>query len=358
LLGKGKQSASTLRLTWTQLIRLTDVKRPCDFFSDVNTSGGPETKSLDFFFDIPHAKPVANPYIHPTQTLPSSTHFQASKYIMSHTALSDREAIEGVCEVSYQVDARFLLQDSVVFQTYCPVNVISLPDPKVSAAAKMLATEHKSIAKPAMLYRPWRRGKGDLWINVLEPEPITWKPGAQPTCHPVNFFVKLSLTQSTKAILQPVQCSVQARWESVSRFSVIAQSNEASISNSSDPTLNMCKTTILKEQHAKLLFPPWYQIPADEGESTTTTTLTLVPPPLSAGSTFSTDLMSMSYIVDLVLSVNDPRGLGGSLSCGFRIPVSLSLSGARRTAAKEHPRYRHFVLRNATDDIDPPHYVR
>lgn len=277
---------------------------------------------------------------------------------MSHTALSDREAIEGICEVSYQVDARFLLQDSVVFQTYCPVDVVSLPDPKVSAAAKMLATEHKSIAKPAMLYRPWRRGKGDLWINVLEPEPITWKPGARQTCHPVNFFVKLSLPQSAKAALQPVECSVQARWESISRFSVIAQNNEPSISNSSDPTLNMCKTTVLKDQHAKLLFPPWYQIPAEEGESTTTTTLTLIPPPLSTGSTFSTDLMSMAYIVDLVLSVNDPRGLGGSLSTGFRIPVSLSLPETRHSALKEHPRFRHFVLRNASDDMDPPHYVR
>jgi hypothetical protein len=277
---------------------------------------------------------------------------------MSHTALSDRETIEGICEASYQVDARFLFQDSVVFQTYCPVDVLSLPDPKASAAAKMLATEHKSIAKPAMLYRPWRRGKGDLWINVLEPEPITWKPGAQQTCHPVNICVKLSLPQSAKAALQPVECSVQARWESISRFSVIAQNNDPSICNNSDPILNMSKTTVLKDQHAKLLFPPWYQIPAEEGESTTTTTLTLIPPPLSMGSTFSTDLMSLTYIVDLVLSVNNPRGLGGSLSSAFRIPISLSFSETRRSAAKEHPRYRHFVLRNASDDIDPPHYVR
>jgi hypothetical protein len=120
----------------------------------------------------------------------------------------------------------------------------------------------------------------------------------------------------------------------------------------------MSKTTVLKDQHAKLLFPPWYQIPAEEGESTTTTTLTLIPPPLNMGSTFSTDLMSLTYIVDLVLSVNDPRGLGGSLSSAFRIPVSLSFSEARRTVAKEHPRFRHFILRNASDDIDPPHYVR
>src|SRR5271156_6446046 len=66
--------------------------------------------------------------------------------------------------------------------------------------------------------------------------------------------------------------------------------------NSSDPSLTMSKTTVLKDQHAKLLFPPWYQIPAEEGESTTTTTLTLIPPSLSMGSTFSTDLMSMTYV--------------------------------------------------------------
>lgn len=88
-------------------------------------------KFVDFFFDIPYTKSTSsseNATI--SQDLPSSTLVKASKYITHHTALSDRQVVEGICNVSYQVGARFFQQDLPVFETDCPVELLAHPAPQ------------------------------------------------------------------------------------------------------------------------------------------------------------------------------------------------------------------------------------
>jgi hypothetical protein len=369
-----------------QLIHLNVTKEPGDFVSDAHTAAEAEKRFVDFFFNIPHTKTVSSSqHITSPQSLPSSTLVQASKYITNHTALSDRRVIQGICDVSYQVGARFLLRGLTVFQTYCPVELSSLPDPQASLTTQMLAKEYRSVARTAILHRPWRRGKGDLWVSILEPEPVLWRSGVQQTCHPINLCVKLSTHQSAKVALRPIECSAQARWEAILRFSVVAESNNDSIASSSNSTLGMSKTVVLKSQDAKLLFPPWYQIAGEEGKSptfspaflddtsddfyyaeaaasdnihsTTMTTLALIPPQLNMGPTFSISLMSMKYIIDVTLSVKDPQGSGRNLSSEFRIPISLSSSETNSTALKGEPWSRQRFNHHEIEDIVPPQYI-
>jgi hypothetical protein len=341
---------------------------------------------MDFFFDIPYTKTVSSsePATSP-QSLPSSTLVQASKYITNHTALSDREAIQCICDISYNVGARFLFQDLTVFQAFCPVELLSLPEPHTLLGTKRPQNEYRSIARTALLHKLWQRGKGDLWVTVLEPEPLVWRPGAQQLCHPVSLWVKLSLHQSSKVAAEPIECSVQARWGAITRFSVVAEGNKESIADNPASHLFMSKTVVLKSHEATLLFPPWYPVAAEEGKSptltpslsydsnegflyaeaagpdavhaATMTNLTLFSPRLNMGSTFATNLVSMKYIIDITLTAKDPWGSGRRLSSDFRVPISFSSSETRSTSPKREPCATQCFFHHECEGAEPPRYV-
>ena len=367
-----------------QLVHLTVAKRPADFLRDAHTSGAAEVRSVDFSFDIPYTRTVSSHPLTSSQSLPSSTLVEASKYMTNHTALSDRQSVQGTCDVSYQVEARFLLQGSTVLQTRCPVSFLSLADPQASLGPQIPAQGYKSVARTAILRRPWRRGKGDLSVSVLEPEPVMWRSEAQQACHPINLCAKLLLHQSAKVAFGSIGCFVKARWEAVTKFSVKAEIDNPAVVRSSDSHLLMSKTVVLETQDVNLLFPPWYQVAA-EGESqtfstsfcdvavddfgfleaagsgdthsTTMTTFTLVSPQLSMGPPFATTLMAMKYVVDITLSIKDPHGSGRTLSSEFRIPLQLSSSETRSTGLKVESCAPQGFGHHETEVLDPPQYV-
>jgi hypothetical protein len=224
-------------------------------------------KFVPFFFDIPYTKkPSSGHDATASQTLPSSILVQASKHLTNNTALSNRKAVQGSCHVSYQVEARFLRNDLTVFQTICPVELLSLPEPRSCLSSERPPKEFRSVARTAILRRPWRRGKGDLWISVLEPEPLIWRPGAWQGCHPVNLSIRLSLQQLPKVALESIECSVQARWEEITKFSVATERNRVSAASSANSLLALSKTVVLKSQNVQLLFPPWYQVAVGDGK--------------------------------------------------------------------------------------------
>lgn len=167
---------------------------------------------------------------------------------------------------------------------------------------------------------------------------------------------------------------------------MVADNTIRSIASCSNSPLVMSKIAVLKSHDAKLLFPPCYPAAAGEGESpalstffsdcpiddvhspdtagvdgmhsTTMTTLTLIAPELGMGPTCSTSLISMNYIIDIILSVKDPRGSGRSLSSEFRIPIALSSSEARSTAPKVEPCSPRSLCHRGIEDAEPPQYVR
>ena len=224
-------------------------------------------KFVPFFFDIPYTKkPSSGHDATASQTLPSSILVQASKHITNNTALSNRKSVQGSCHVSYQVEARFLRNDLTVFQTICPVELLSLPQPRSCLGPERPPKEFRSVARTAILRRPWRRGKGDLWVSVLEPEPLIWRPSAWQGCHPVNLRIRLSLQQLPKVALESIGCSVRARWEEITKFSVATERNKISAASSANSLLALSKTVVLKSQNAQLLFPPWYQVAVGDGK--------------------------------------------------------------------------------------------
>jgi hypothetical protein len=93
-----------------------------------------------------------------------------------------------------------------------------------------------------------------------------WTSGAQHAYHPVSLRIKLSLHHTLKAVLRQIECSVEARWEAITRFSLITESNNDSIASRNDSPLAMSKTVLLKRQATKLLFPPWYQIALEDSK--------------------------------------------------------------------------------------------
>lgn len=365
---------------------MTVFKRPGDFLSDAYTGEDVGTRFVDFFFDIPYTKTVSSSQLAtPPQSLPPSTLVQESKYITKHTALSDRQAIKCICDVSYHVGARFLFRDLTVFQTSCAVELLSLPEPQRLVAPEVPQNEHRSVARTAIWHRLWRRRKGDLCISILEPEPLMWTPGAQQLCHPVSLWVKLSLNKSSKVAAKPIECSVRARWTAITRFSVVAECSKESIASNRDSHSFMSKTVVLKSQEAKLLFPPWYPVAAEAGRSpnltpslshnsnqgflyaeargpdaahaATMTNLTLFSPQLNTGPSFATNLVSLNYVIDINLTVKDPWGSGRKLSCEFRIPLSFSSPETTSTSPKGGPCSTQCIFHHECDGVAPPRYV-
>jgi hypothetical protein len=97
---------------------------------------------------------------------------------------------------------------TAVEQNQRNISRLSLPDPQASSDAQSTPKEYRSVAKTAVWHRPWQRGKGDIWVSVLEPEPLIWRPDTQQLRQPVNLWVRLSLQQYSKSTVQPIECCV------------------------------------------------------------------------------------------------------------------------------------------------------
>ncbi|KAL6245089.1 hypothetical protein RBB50_007864 [Rhinocladiella similis] len=303
-----------------------------------------------------------------------SMSISGSTYVTRVTAIRDRHLVQGRCEVLYWLEAEFVKSRNnddhhVVRRLTCPVDISSPNTPlevEVPSAKHSSTSSIKRIAKPQTWSTTLRclSSQSQPQVSVTLPRKLGYivcdssrlATGCRRLSIPVSVNVKKLPTHThthTGAMSYTtgsLKCSIKSQWYTRRSFNTGSSAVGSSVNSD---TVSTHKTT--------LVLPPLYSSPGSEDDSTYTTAmdLSLLLPESSTIPSVSSDVLSVSYNLDVAMQFElvDGNGVKTAYSTELHLPVTL------RTAPPQEMLTQHCsfdaLLGYVEDDVRyaPPPYI-
>lgn len=320
-----------------------------------------EEQHLEFICPIPVAQRKSS---HGTATdgfVPSMS-LAGHTYITHVTAIRDRHLIHGKCDVVYWLEAEFIQSASnqVVRRISCPVDVSSLQTP---LEAEVSAPDHRSsaierVAKPQTRTLRLITSPSQPEVNVQMPKKLGYvlsdssrlATGCRSLSIPVTVNVKIPprARRQTASQIESLKCAVKAQWYTRRTFTTGPSAVESTVDSATVST-----------QRLSPVLPPLYNSTTEKDTTyTTQMELHLLLPETATGSSISTDLLNVSYTLDLAMKFElvGSDGVKSAYNADFSLPLSL------RTAQPQSVISGHTfdpLLGYVEEDVHyaPPPYV-
>ncbi|KIX10457.1 uncharacterized protein Z518_01540 [Rhinocladiella mackenziei CBS 650.93] len=258
-------------------------------------------------------------------------------YVTRVSALRDRHLVEGSCKVAYWLEVEFWRSESnhLVGALTCPVDVSALLMPlDVEVSIPNQSNEIEQVVKPPLrsLGRLiWSHPQPELSVTIpkklgyLLSDSSRLSRGSRHLSIPVSVHIKRP-SQSRRPVqaLPPgdsLKCSVKAMWYTRRTFTTGSSAAESVVNN-----------TTVSAQKLSLTLPPLYRLDSESSPCTTSMELNLILPGSISSPSVHTDLLAVSYILDLSMrfEFNGHEILKGSYNASLRLPLTLR-------AAQPHP---------------------
>ncbi|OAG35366.1 hypothetical protein AYO21_10437 [Fonsecaea monophora] len=282
-----------------------------------------EEQYLDFVCLIPSSKRGLSADFVPSMTLSGTT------YLTKVTALTNRELLEGSCQVVYTLEAEFLRSQTnqVVRRISCPVDVSSGLTPlDVEVISEGHSDHVEQIAKPQLRLNRLLRSQSQPEVAVHMPKLVgcavndfsTASTGCRRLTVPVSVNVSLpsQARRQAQALLEKdsLSCSVTARWFTKRTFTTGSSAMESTIHSGRASTQKFAMT-----------LPPLYKSSTETSKYTTSIELELLLPESISTPSISTDLLKISHTLDLSMrfEVIGNDSLKGPQTANFNLPVAL-----------------------------------
>ncbi|KIW71157.1 hypothetical protein PV04_03355 [Phialophora macrospora] len=288
-----------------------------------------EEQYLDFVCAVPSPRNGAPEAFIPSMTLSGTT------YLTKVTALTNRELLEGSCEVVYTLEAEFLRSETnqLVRRISCPVDISSSLTPlDVEVASSGASDKIEETAKPQL--RSLNRLLGsqshpELTVEVpkmlgcVVSDSSTVSTGCRRLTVPISVNISLpsNVRRQAQSLLESEQLklSVKAQWFAKRTFTTGYSAVESTIHSDRVSTQNYAVT-----------LPPLYKSSTQSSKYTTTVELDLLLPESISTPTISTDILNINYTLALNMkfeaSGND--SLKSPFIASFSLPVALRASQA------------------------------
>ncbi|EXJ72059.1 uncharacterized protein A1O5_04562 [Cladophialophora psammophila CBS 110553] len=282
-----------------------------------------EEQYLDFVCPIPSPRNAPFGEFVPSMTLSGTT------YLTRVTALTNRELLEGSCEVAYSLEAEFLRSQTgqVVRRISCPVNVSSGLTPlDVEVTSPSHSDQVEQVAKPQLRLNRLLGPQSQPEVSVHLPKMLgcatndfsTASTGCRRLTVPVSVKVGLPshIRRQAQSLLETdlLNCSVTARWFAKRTFTTGSSAVESTVHSDRAST-----------QKFALTLPPLYKTNTETSKYTTSMELELLVPESISTPSISTDLLKVSYTLDLSMKfeVSGNDRLKGPHTATFSLPVAL-----------------------------------
>lgn len=309
-----------------QLPSTTETKTNLDFKPVYSASRQrSEEQHLDFTCPIPSANAL-NSQSDVDGFVPSMS-MSGTTYVTRVTAIRDRHLVEGACEVVYSLEAEFLRSgtNQLVRRISCPVDVSSELTPlEVEVNSLGSSDQVERVAKPQS------RSLNRFIPSPSQPELTVSMPkmlgsiisdssrlatGCRRFTIPVSVNVALPRRlASSISETNTLKCSVKAQWYTKRTFTTGPSAVESTVRSDRAST-----------QKFALALPPLYQDENDRSKYSTSMELDLLLPGSISTPSISTNLLSVSYSLDLSMDL-ELNGNGASktpYTVNFTLPVTL-----------------------------------
>ena len=250
-----------------------------------------------------------------------------STYITRVTAIRDRHLVEGRCDVVYQLEAEFVHSASghVVRRLSCPVDVSSLHTPlQVEVSSNERSESVEQIAKPQTRSLRYFGSHSQPQLSVSMPQKLGFivsdssrlATGCRRLSIPVSVNVRLPANARRQAQLllsDSLKCSIKTQWYTRRVFSTGSSTVESVV-----------KSDTVSTQKLVALPPPYSSTLADSSY-TTQMELNLLLPESATNPSISTDLLSISYALDLAMKfeLSNDDNVRTVYNAEFSLPVTL-----------------------------------
>jgi hypothetical protein len=276
-----------------------------------------EEQYLDFTCPVPSPRNSAAGTFVPSMKLDGTT------YLTKVTALSNRELLQGSCEVVYILEAEFLQAPStrVVRRISCPVDISA----GLVALDAELASTTEEYAKPqSRAIGRFRGSQTQPRISVELPKAlgplISDFSTASTNCRrlrvpvSVNVTVPSNASQNVRTYLESGQlkADVKARWYAKRTFNTGYTAVETTIHNDRVSTHNF-----------SVILPPLYQPTSDGTKYTTVMEMDLLVPESICIPTTSTDLLRIGHNLELSIRFADEELSKTPQVATLSLPISL-----------------------------------
>ncbi|OAP57009.1 hypothetical protein AYL99_09121 [Fonsecaea erecta] len=282
-----------------------------------------EEQYLDFVCPIPSPRRGVPDEFVPSMTLSGTT------YLTKVTALTNRELLEGSCQVAYTLEAEFLRSptNQVVRRISCPVDVSSGLTPlEVEVTSDGYSDHVAQIAKPQLRWNRLLGSQSQPEVSVHLPKlvgcAVNDSSTASTGCRRLTVPVSVNIAfpshnrRPAQSLMEKdsLNCSVTARWLTKRTFTTGPAAVESTVHSDRASTQKFATT-----------LPPLYKSSTETSKYTTSMELELLLPESISTPTISTDLLKVSYTLDLSMSFevigNDL--LKGPYTANFSLPVAL-----------------------------------
>lgn len=251
-----------------------------------------------------------------------------STYITRVTAIRDRHLVEGRCDVVYQLEAEFVHSASghVVRRLSCPVDVSSLHTPlQVEVSSNEQSGSLKQMAKPQRRSLRYFGSHLQPEVSVSMPQKLGFivsdssrlATGCRRLTIPVSVNVRLppnARRQAQSLLSDSLKCSIKTQWFTRRVFSTGSSAVES-----------MVRSDTVSTQKLALTLPPPYNSTLVDSSYTTQMELNLLLPESATHPSISTDLLSISYTLDLVMKfeMSNDDNVKTAYNAEFSLPVTL-----------------------------------
>jgi hypothetical protein len=283
-----------------------------------------EEQFLDFVCPVPtSSNGVLNTFV-PSTTLSGKT------YLTKVTALTNRELLEGSCEVVYTLEAAFLQSASkkVVRRISCPVDISSSLTPldvQVTSSGSSEMIEERAKPQQRSLGR-FLGSQSQLEVSVELPKNLgtiisdlsTASTGCRRLTVPisVNVSIPSNLRRHAQSMLEKdgLKCLVSAQWFARRTFTTGSSAVESTIHNDR-----------VSSQQYSLPLPPLYKSSSDSSKYTTLLLADLLIPESMVTPTVSTTLLGIGYTLDLTMKIEagNKDTLKSPYTASISLPVTL-----------------------------------
>nr|XP_016247271.1 uncharacterized protein PV07_06835 [Cladophialophora immunda]KIW27055.1 hypothetical protein PV07_06835 [Cladophialophora immunda]OQU99711.1 hypothetical protein CLAIMM_05306 [Cladophialophora immunda] len=282
-----------------------------------------EEQYLDFVCPIPSSRRGTSDEFVPSMTLSGTT------YLTKVTALTNRELLDGSCQVVYTLEAEFLRSQTnqLVRRISCPVDVSSGLTPLDVEVTSEGSSDHvEQVAKPQLRLNRLLGSQSQPEVSVHLPKLVgcavndlsTASTGCRRLTVPVSVNVALPshIRRQAQSQLENdmITCSGTARWFAKRTFTTGSSAVESTVHSDRASTQKFAMT-----------LPPLYKLSTETSKYTTSMELELLLPESISTPSISTDLLKVSYTLDLSMrfeaSGND--SLKGPYTANFSLPVAL-----------------------------------
>ncbi|OQU98453.1 hypothetical protein CLAIMM_04239 isoform 2 [Cladophialophora immunda] len=296
---------------------LTNTKTRCDFVARQSpsrpSSSSDAYHTTDFHFAVPTVSSNQDGALRP---LPPTSTITGTADVPQTSALASHRILQGKCQVSYWIEAQFLLDGRQVGYVREDVR-ISWAYPTLRAYL-FRGSPLTVQATPGVVTRYVFQSSPDLSLTLygldmlIKRDCETGRPQSTLLTAALNIRSPATKGKTSFDPRQSIQCSIKAKWELTVRFTNVSAGGTAKILKAGE---SICKKITLSVQKTSITFRPLLsekqdsQALSDPPAHVATSQLILSVPDGVSQPSFCFDHLSRTYALDLSFSFHNIPGV-------------------------------------------------